>query len=160
MKTIPLEERIGEFTYLRFGKTGFIEIYPSQEIHTQGALTMDGTDIEKQIQVPYIHRVCNIKLYHMDASYDPCNDALKCVFERPQSHIPALRKMADQPLRRYDLTSSKKIFAFKDFELAPIRAGIWKLTLNTTTTDLVVPVITIQVLGGSIRELVEKGGLA
>lgn len=160
MKNIPLIETIEKWVFHRFGHTGFIEIYPSPEIYTDGALTMDGTALEFQIQIPYVHRVCNIKLYHLKADkVTPCHDALACTFERPQGHIPILRKMADQPLRRYDLTASKKIFAFRDFEVAPIRAGIWKLTLNTTSTDLVVPVITIQVLGGAIRELLQKGGL-
>lgn len=147
MSKIPHIGKRGDWTFKRIGKTNYVEIYPSKE-YTNRAITMTGSDVSKQIDIPWTHRICNLKLFHMDSSYDPSTDALAVTLERPQSHIPALSKMHDQPLRKYDVTSSKKIFAFADFEVAPIPPSIWKLTLNSTNTDLVVPVLTIQVLGG------------
>lgn len=147
---IPFKETIDGMLYERLGKTTYIEIYPDPAIYTKGALTMTGiaNDITKQIHIAYVHRICRLVLYHMTSAYAASNDAMKCVLERPQNHIPALDKMADQPLRKFDITASKFIKAFRDFEVAPIRPSIWKLTLASTNTDVVVPILTIQILGG------------
>lgn len=143
---IETKEKIGDFEFRHIGGN-HIAIYPHPSIYSNSCLTMTGSAVKKYIQIPYLHRIVKLVLIHYTStvgtkSTDKLNVSLEC--EAGGSSI--LSKLTDFLFGEDSIIESEFIEPFgENFEYEP---RSWALSLNSTSTDLVLPVLYIQKIGG------------
>ena len=120
-------------------------IYPDPTFYPNNAIPMIGSDVVKQILIPFAHRLNKIVLCHLKAAFALGTDALNAKFSIEQGTHPFLTKFVDVPLALINETASTIIETFGvSFEYEQRN---WALTLNTTNTDLIIPLIYVQLVG-------------
>jgi len=143
---VEKREKIGEFLF--FNVSGnHVLIYPHPDIHAYSAIAMTASDVKKFIEIPYFHRIIKLVLIHLDSSYDKSTDALNVTLELEQGKSIISKYFTDLVYDEDGIIDAEYIEPFgEEFEYEP---RTWTLTLNTTSGDVVIPVLYIQKLGGS-----------
>jgi len=143
---VEKREKRGEFTF--FNVSGnHVLIYPHPTIHTYSAIAMTGSDVKKYINIPYFHRIIKLVLIHLTSAYAKSTDSLNVTLELEAGKSIISSKFTDLLFDEDGIIDSEFIEPFgTEFEY---EGRTWTLTLNTTSGDLVIPVLYIQKLGGS-----------
>ena len=120
--------------------------FPEPTQYPNNALTMTGADVAVQIHIPFAHRINKLVLCHLDAALALSTDALDIDFgcNQGSDHV---KKLIDSIFAAAASAESKFTEVFG--EAYEYEARTWTLTLKTTNTDLVIPVIYLQLVGKS-----------
>lgn len=124
-------QHIGEGIYL---------IYPKPN---ENEVTMTGVDIDEKFYVPFPHQILDLDLYHSDASHDDSVDSLKVELKRDKGSMKQARRR-DMFWKRPDITVASYGVQFPPN--AVFDACTWTMTLNSTSTDIVYPLLKVRKL--------------
>ena len=142
------QERIGEFRFRNIGGN-HIAIYPHPDVHTNSFIAMTCAAVTKYIDVPYLHRIIKLVVIHVTSAYVKSTDAMELKLELEAGRSIFSKKFSDLLFHETDINVSEFIEMFgEEFEYEP---RTWTLTLTSTNTDLVMPVLYIQKVG-AMRE--------
>lgn len=125
------------WVYEDIGKN-FWKIYPTGTYHS---VTMTGSDVTKQLPVDSSHRLIRMTFFHSTSTYGRSTDNLLLRIERPAGTLTPL-KFVEYLFEEDLLTDAEITLIFG--ETYEYEATIWKFTFNTTSGDLIFPVIYIQ----------------
>ena len=143
------QEKRDEFLFRHIG-ANHIVILPHPTIHTNSFILMTASAVKKYITVPYLHRIVKVVAIHKTTAYVDSVDPLTLKLELEAGKSDLSTKFSEVLLQLADMVNASIIEKFGDgFEYEP---RIWSLSLTTTNTDLVMPLIYIQKLDG-------KGGV-
>jgi len=119
-------------------------IYKIYVRDSPNAITMTAADITTLLRIPFMHRLLSINLHHVSSTYADSTNALTATFQRAvTTQIPAkYKEILWQGDYIVDPTVSE-VFG-EGFER---EESTYSLVLNSTATDLILPVIYIQHLG-------------
>lgn len=120
-------------------------IFPDLTNYTNNAVPMTGADVTKAIRIPFPHRINKICFYHMTSAFAASTDPFSYSFAVKQGQHDFLAKLEDALVSVSGSTSSKIIEVFGT--AYEYEARTWTLTMNTTNTDLIIPVIYVQLIG-------------
>ena len=134
-----MTEKLGDFWMDRIGLTNYFVCYIKN-------IPMTGSDVTKQLSMPFAHRILHIKLYHGDANYDANTDNLACTFEVPQNALPDFPYWQDQLWKDLYIKDARRTHAFTENEGGVFDPRQWKVTLNTTNGHHVTIRVKIQML--------------
>ena len=119
-------------------------VFVDPNFNANNAIAMTGADVTKQIRIPFAHRVNKIVLVHLSAALALSADALNIDFGSSNGS-DYVQKLKDSIWTETASTISKFTEVFGDgYEY---EARTWTLTLNSTATDLIIPVIYVQLVG-------------
>ena len=143
---VEKREKIGEFAFLNIGGNHIL-IYPHPTVHTYSAIAMTGSDVKKFIEIHYLHRIIKLVLIHLTSAYAKSYDSLKAILELEAGKSIISPKFTDLLFEETSIVDAEFIEPFgQEFEYEP---RTWTLTLNSTSGDVVIPVLYIQKIGGS-----------
>jgi len=138
-KKEDIDEIHGVWTFKRIGKN----IYKIYVTTDPNSITMTGSDVKTQLQIPFPHRILRMHLYHTDSAYAASTDALNVILRRSAGTLtPA--KFVEDLFNESGITASKITEVYGEgFEY---EAGIYDVILNSTSTDLIFPIFYVQKL--------------
>ena len=138
------QESRGGFRFRWIGGNHVV-IFPHPKKYANSAITMTGGDVDLFIQIPYFHRIVKLELIHLDSAYAKSIDALDVLMEIEQGRSIFSSKYTNLLFKDTNIVVAEILEKFGEgFEYEP---RTWTLTLNTTNTDLVIPILYIQKLG-------------
>lgn len=118
------------------------KIFLDPSKYPNNALTMTGSNLTKELFIPYTHRINKITLTHKDNTLVDNSDAFTFYFGLTDNQTP---NRDDFLLYINAETSFSYIDKFG--EGYEYEAAKWALVANTTATHKLIPIIYIQVLG-------------
>jgi len=138
---VEKQERRGDFNFRHIGKN-HIAIYPHKEKHTNNALTQSGSDIKYYIDIPYFHRIVKLVLLHLTSAFAKSTDEMKVALELEVGKSIFSPKFSEILFYEERIVDAEITELYGNgFEYEP---RTWTLTLNSTSTDLIIPVLYIQ----------------
>lgn len=136
---------LGEFQAERIGQGNHILAYPDPRKYTNSLVTMTGADVILNLHVPYFHRINRIVIIQLSSVFTESSNPLDIKFEVKQGHSKISKYMFETLISEVNSVTSESEYKFGEgFEYEPRN---WSLTLNGTSTDVVIPVIWLQNLG-------------
>lgn len=132
-----VKERVGLWEFHNIARN-FIKIYPHTSPHK---ITMTGSAVETQLQIPFMHRLNKLIMYHTDSSYAASAVALDIYLDRKagQNFPP---KFEERVFKRLAYNKAKATIVLG--ERYEYEASVYTLSLNSTNTHLIFPVLYIQ----------------
>jgi len=130
----------GVWTMARIGKTN---IYIIRVTAAPGTIAMTGNAVITQLTIPFPHRWVRIHFYHMTAVYAASVDALAIILRRTAGTLTPVR-FSEDVFNGAAIVASRITEVFG--EAFEYEAGTYDLSLNTTNTDLVLPLFYVQKL--------------
>jgi hypothetical protein len=138
---------IDKFRFKRITpKCNHYVIYPDPTAYTNNAVTMTGAAVTKSFNIPSAHRINKVVLCHLSALYALSTDALIYELTCKQGLHNFLPKFEDTLLARTTGAGVSKVIEVFG-EAYEYEQRTWTLSLNTTATDLVIPLIYVQLVG-------------
>ena len=126
----------GGWTFEHVGKNLW-KIYPDVEPHE---VIMTGADVPKELFVAFTHRLKRMHFYHTDSSYAASIDSLLIRVERSAGTLNPSR-FEEYLYNNEHIIKSRISLVFRELDY---EASLWKFTFNTTTTDVIFPVIYVE----------------
>ena len=126
----------GGWTFEHIGKNIW-KIYPTVE---PNSVTMTGADVTRELYVGFMHRLLRMHFFHTDSSYAASTDSLLVRIERSAGTLNPSR-FEEYIYNNENLIKSRISLIFRELNY---EASLWKFTFNTTTTDLIFPVIYLE----------------
>lgn len=112
------------------------------------AVIMTGSDVTTVIRVPFTFVLNRIHLYHMTSTPGTASkDATTLTLRRPQGGISNIDYFIDDFYKMADITDSKFIITFEDLNPEGgmvMEASTVQVILNSTSTDLIQPIIYLK----------------
>ena len=133
------KEIMGGWTFQRFARN----IYKATRTTAPHSITMTGSDVTTQLQIPFPHRILRMHCYHTDSAYAESDIPMAVILRRRVATVtPA--KFSEDLFNEDNINVSKMTEVFGEgFEY---EAGIYDVILNTTSTHLIFPMFYIQKL--------------
>ena len=145
---VEQQEKIGDWLYRRIGGNHIV-IFPHPTVYANSALPMTGAELPFYVAIPYFHRINKIVLLHLTSAFADGTDKLSAKFEVEQGNSDISPKWHDRILNLTSVMLSLVTENYGDgFEY---EARNYTLKLNSTATDLVIPLIYIQKIAEGIR---------
>lgn len=119
---------------------GYYLVYPKTSDHK---ITMTGADVNERFLIPFAHEIIDLDIYHSDAAHADSVDALSVEMKRDKNSMKIARKR-DNFWKKTDITVAS--YGVKYPPECVFSSCIWTLTMNTTNTDLLYPVLKIRKL--------------
>jgi hypothetical protein len=146
MSQIPTEFTLNGWKFKRITPNcNHYIVYLEPAAFTDSALPMTGAAVTKQLRIPYPHRINKIAFTHLVAAKTLGTDALTIEFGCKQGQHDSIPYYEDLLLKVTATTDSTSLEVFG--EAYEFEARTWTLSLDTTNTDLVIPVFYIQLVG-------------
>lgn len=143
---VEKQETRGDFRFRHIGGNHII-IYPDPNKFTYSCIPMTGSAVKKFIDISYLHRIVKLVLIHLSSAYAKSTDDLTVTLELEQKRSIISPYFTDKLFSEAHIEKAEFIENFgEEFEYEP---RVWSLSLTSTNTDLVIPVLYIQKLGGS-----------
>lgn len=130
---------INGWTFKRIGKN----IYKIYRTVSPNAITMTGADVTTQLQIPFPHRLLRMHLYHTTSAYVASSGMLTVTLARRETTLTPERFKENV---FYESSIPASIITEVYGEGFEYEAGIYELTLNTNSTDLIFPLFYVQKL--------------
>lgn len=135
----------GGWTFEHVGKNLW-KIYPDVE---PNAVIMTGANLTKELFIAFTHRLIRMHFFHTDGGYAPSTDDLSLTIERSAGSLNPLN--FEEYLYDDDLIRKSRItLTFEPIGIYDYEASLWKFTFNTTSADVIFPVIYIENRSGWI----------
>ena len=115
------------------------KIYPTVTPHN---IIMDGTDLTRELFVPFTHRLQRMHFFHTDSAYSASTDDLGITVKRS---VGTLYPQAfEEFLYDEDLIKYSHVTLVFEPEMYDYEASVWQIVLNSTSGDCVFPLFYIQ----------------
>ena len=129
----------GDWTFQRFARNLY-KVFPHDGLSNR--IVMTGADKTTEIFIPFPFRWLRVHIYHTDNADSASSDALNLMIKRLATKTGHPSTFSEILFATTGETDSWLTVPFGiGFEY---EAGIWQLTLNSTNTDRVYPVLYLQ----------------